>query len=298
MPSLPFIDTGRDSLLLDNTTPEQTNNACCTFFWRALDIWRYFISTAITLASCVLVVYAIGEGYAQLPGPPLVLYIIFVSVLVLLAYLEGLQVAILALEHIDPESLRDKYPRAYKTQKLAMARQGLNVQRFLVGRQFFVVFVVFLCAQLTTYPTMPMHGVPEWAFIAVIDTGLPGAFIVLAFGQLMPQLIAASHPKTFMNMYFTREVVLIALGFESVGITHFSWLLASAICQKFLRLDPTVKLLSPRNVPALQSPQMSASGSDVVKELRAEVGHLQETIRELQEKLAGTEGTHREIESL
>jgi hypothetical protein len=34
----------------------------------------------------------------------------------------------------------------------------------------------------------------------VIQTGLPGALVVLAFGQLMPQLIAATHPITFMNM--------------------------------------------------------------------------------------------------
>ena len=44
---------------------------------------------------------------------------------------------------------------------------GLNVQRFLVGRQFFVVFVVFLCAQLTTYPDMPTLGVPNIFFIIV-----------------------------------------------------------------------------------------------------------------------------------
>ena len=68
------------------------------------------------------------------------------------------------------------------------------MQRFLVGRQFFVVFVVFLCAQITTYPSLPSFGLPSWAFTVLIDTGLPGALVVLIFGQLMPQLLAATHP--------------------------------------------------------------------------------------------------------
>jgi hypothetical protein len=136
---------------------------------------------------------------ANLPGHPLGLYAIFLAVLVLLGYLEGLQViydtaicsssvgvrelkdppppiehcsspslswggawvrvafqvAILALEHTSAETFKASAPRAYATLCLATAGRGLNVQRFLVGRQFFVVFVVFLCAQLTTYPTLP-----------------------------------------------------------------------------------------------------------------------------------------------
>ena len=126
--------------------------------------------------------------YAALPGHPTLLYIIFFSVLILLAYLEGLQVAILALEHTNIDGLRERYPRAHVTHALSTAYDGLNVQRFLVGRQFFVVFVVFLCAQLTTYPELPKGGVPGWLFTAIIETGLPGALVVLAFGQLMPQV--------------------------------------------------------------------------------------------------------------
>lgn len=66
----------------------------------------------------------------------------------------------------------------------------------------------------------------------MIQTGLPGALVVLAFGQLMPQLIAATHPITFMNLHGAHTVINIALTFESVGVTHFSWLLTAAL--KFL----------------------------------------------------------------
>jgi len=82
-----------------------------------------------------------------------------------------MQVAILALEHTPGESFRAAAPRAFESHKLATGQMGLNVQRFLVGRQFFVVFVVFLCAQLTTYPDMPTLGVPNIFFI-IVRSGL------------------------------------------------------------------------------------------------------------------------------
>jgi len=200
-----------------------------TTFSKACDIVRYIISTCITLGCVGIVCYGIAKGYATLPGPPAALFVVLVLVLVLLAYLEGLQVAILALERIPAESFEHSHPRAYRVHKLATRGEGLNVQRFLVGRQFFVVFVVFVCAQLTTYPTLPRDIVPEWLMVAVIDTGLPGALIVLAFGQLMPQLIAATHPRSFLNLFGTRQVVLLTLWVESLGITHFSWLLVRVV---------------------------------------------------------------------
>lgn len=195
----------------------------------ACDIFRYILSTVITLASIALVFYSIGKGYAALPGHPAVLYVLFILVLILLAYLEGLQVAVLALERVPSESLQHSYPRAYRTHKLATRGRGMNVQRFLVGRQFFVVFVVFLCAQLTTFPTLPEDFIPyRWLFVLIIETGLPGALIVLSFGQLMPQLLAASHPRAFLNLVGAEQVLLLTLCFESLGVTHFSWLLAGA----------------------------------------------------------------------
>ena len=184
---------------------------------KGCDFIRYFSSTIVTLACIVLIFYAIGHNYAALPGHPAVHYSLFFFVLVLLGYLEGLQVAILALERVDGASFRTSHPRAFVVHRLSTAQGGLNVQRFLVGRQFFVVFVVFLCAQLTTFPTLPKHGWPGWLFVLVIDTGLVGALVVLAFGQLMPQLVAATHPVALMNLPGAWSVVQLALGFESLG---------------------------------------------------------------------------------
>lgn len=94
----------------------------------------------------------------------------------------------------------DTHPRAFEL--ICRCQEGRNVERFLVGRQFFVIFVVYLTAQITTFPDLPMlkDALPGWAYIVFIDTGLPGALTVLAFGQLLPQLVAATHPASFMNV--------------------------------------------------------------------------------------------------
>jgi len=187
------------------------------------DYTRYVLSTVLTVACICLIIYAIGAGYAPLEGHPIVLYTIFVFCVSLLGMLEGLQIAILNLERANRERFRHM-KRAYFNHKLATRYNGLNVQRFLVGRQFFVVFVVFLSAQITTYSTLSLP-IPKWLFIFIIETGLPGVLVVLSFGQLMPQLVAATHPVTFMNIPGSWLVIKIALLFEALGITHFSWVL-------------------------------------------------------------------------
>jgi hypothetical protein len=199
---------------------KSTAEICC-------DKFRYFMSTIATIASISLIFYAMGKGYAALPGHPAIHYPLLFFVLTLLAYLEGLQVAILALERVDRNTFSER-KKAFASHKLATANRGRNVQRFLVGRQFFVVFVVFLVAQLTTYTQMreELRDIPKFLFILVIETGLPGALIVLAFGQLMPQLIAATHPITFMALPGAWSVIQLCLLFESIGVTHFSWVLA------------------------------------------------------------------------
>jgi len=198
---------------------------------QVLDGVRNIFSTLLTIACGVIIVYAIANGKAKLPGHPIVLYLVFVTVVTLLGMLEGLQIAILVLEKVNRELFVHK-KRAYNNHKLATRYDGLNVQRFLIGRQFFVVFVVFLSAQLTTYPDLELP-LPAWLFTFLIETGLPGVLVVLAFGQLMPQLVASTHPITFMDLPFSWATIQMALCFETAGVTHFSWVLTFIVKHMF-----------------------------------------------------------------
>jgi len=218
---------------VDNGVMEEKSGA-----EKLCDNVRYVFSTLLTLAALTVIVYAIGRNYAALPGHPALHYPLLVGVLTLLAYLEGLQVAILALERVDRKTFADRRS-AWVCHRLATANRGKNVQRFLIGRQFFVVFVVFLCAQLTTYTKMQheLEALPKIVFVLIIETGFPGALIVLAFGQLMPQLVAATHPITFMGLPGSWSVIQLCLSFESTGVAHFAWVLASVLRSVFAMGD-------------------------------------------------------------
>lgn len=190
--------------------------------------FKYLVSTLLTLASISFVSFGIATDNAALSGHPAMHFGILVFVLILLAYLEGLQVAILALESSDGNVWKDTHPRAYALHKLATT--GSNVQRFLVGRQFYVVFVVFLCSQVTTFSTVDRpESFPSFLWFFFVETGLPGALIVLAFGQLMPQLIASRHAVLFCNLRGAMLVLHMTLCLEALGLTNFCWLLTGLV---------------------------------------------------------------------
>jgi hypothetical protein len=98
---------------------------------------KYILSSVMTLTYFTYIMWGIWTNQAVLPGPGVVHFFIFAFCMTLVAYLEGLQVAILACEHLDPMPMREIYPRASKL--MASVKRGNNVERFLVGRQFFTV---------------------------------------------------------------------------------------------------------------------------------------------------------------
>jgi hypothetical protein len=168
--------------------------------------------------------WGIWTGEAVLKVHPVLCFFIFCFCMTLVAYLEGLQVAILAVAHDDPENYKISHPKAYKLMK--DVREGNNVERFLVGRQFFTIFVMTLIAQVTSFPKISHLGVPSIIWFIFIQTGLPGAVVVTTIGSLQPQLLAAKDPWKFMNLYGACSVLYLCYALEVTGIcTHFAYML-------------------------------------------------------------------------
>jgi hypothetical protein len=191
---------------------------------------KYLLSSALTITYLIYIMWGIWTGEAVLPVPSVAHFLIFCFCMTLVAYLEGLQVAILAVEHDDCEVFRESHPRAHKLMK--SVKQGNNVERFLVGRQFFTIFVMTLIAQVTTFPMISHLGINSVVWFILIQTGLPGAIVVTTIGSLQPQLLAAKDPWKFMNLYGTNAVLQLCYGLEETGIcTHFAYMLI-AICRK------------------------------------------------------------------
>ncbi|XP_023349327.1 uncharacterized protein LOC111718070 [Eurytemora carolleeae] len=158
----------------------------------------------------------------------------FIVVLFLLGIVEGLQLALVELKRQKPETYKLSHPAAYRLGELAS--KGDNIEKFLVGRQVIVVFLVFFAAKLTSI-TVPgqdfLFPVPFWASSIFLETGLLASIVVVIVAQLTPQIVASIYPVQFLELIIMRPVYYACLILEFTGMTHVTWLLVHVLCLMF-----------------------------------------------------------------
>merc|ERR1711992_312143 len=166
----------------------------------ALDIVRYIFSLGLLLFSGVVVCYSILE-----------------------------------LKTLNPDYYKDSHPTAYKLGQLAC--KGDNIERFLMGRQVFVVCSVFFAAKLTTIHGREEDGflfyVPPWVQATFLETGLLACVVVVIVAQLMPQIVASIYPVQFLELLVMRPAYWACIILETTGLTHFCWVLAFLFARLF-----------------------------------------------------------------
>lgn len=196
-------------------------------------IFRYFCSFVVVHLLLLVAFISIGNQWCVLQFHPVGLFIVLFLALTWLAYVEGLHYGVVSLEKREMAEYEAMFPRAFKTHK--MVDTTLKVKRFLVGRQFFTIFVVFLISQITSFPHIPQDfaNMPKLMVNLLVQTGLPGVALVLTYGQLISQLYVEQYTLSFMNLYGCNFVTYVCLGAEYVGICHFSHLLFHTMSRLF-----------------------------------------------------------------
>jgi len=265
------------------STPEEELIPCCgmmvtpTFYFYGENLKLFCATCAVT---CLLLVLFTGVAlrYCILQIHPAGLFIILFLALTLLAYVEALHYGVIAIEKWDMEKYKDKYPRAYQCWLLANTPQ--RVQKFIVGRQFYVIFVVFLIAQITSFPHIPKNfaGLPPTLILVLLQTGLPGVALTLTFGQLISQLFVEEFTLQFMNLYGCNFCMRLAFGAEFIGIPNFAWLLfhgaSRLFCGKVREAKKIIK--ERRSNEALMEMEESAKVAEQAKAQRAAAGLTEE----------------------
>eukprot|EP01035_Chromulina_nebulosa_P030376 gene30376-40361_t len=192
------------------------------------------VLSTMAVSLLVLVVFVgVSLSYCVLPLFPLVNFILMFGALTMLAYCEALHYAVVSIEKWDMSQYKEKFPRAVKCHALVDTPQ--KVKKFLVGRQFFTIFVVFLLAQITSFPGIPENfaGMPHVLVLILVQTGLPGVALTLTFGQLISQIYVEEFTLQFMNLYGCEFVIRLSLGAEWIGVCNFSWLLFGIVSRLF-----------------------------------------------------------------
>jgi len=137
-------------------------------------------------------------------------------------------VALVELKRQDPGTYRHSHPRAYKLGQAA--QKSDNVEKFLMGRQMFVVFIVFFSAKLTTIhsesQTDFLFPIPDWFRSVFLETGILACVLVVILAQLMPQIVAAHYPVAFLDFSIMKYGYYACIFLEWTGIVHITWVIS------------------------------------------------------------------------
>jgi hypothetical protein len=233
------------------------------------DMLKYAWSTVATVGSLFIIFYGIKIKAYVLPTPPGATYIIFFLFLILLFYLEGLMIAIVATQYWDKESFKEAYPRAYLLHELV--NRPNNVKRFIIGRQFCTVVTNFMLGQITTLDSFPSDGYNPIGFYIIVKSGLVGVMVVLAFAQLCPELLAAEYPLRFMNLPGSYTVGCLSLLADACGVGHCAWCVyfvtRQFCCKKYLPEGDNEEIKTKPMIVRVNSAEVMAYNTASQKEI-------------------------------
>jgi len=146
----------------------------------------------------------------------------FLAILAVLGLFEALHTSVTMLKIADLGALASEYPRAAALHRHFRSDSGLA--RFLAGRQEVVIFTVFLCSPLSSFP-----GLTHWPLTNIslpdvvrpfVTIGMPGALFVLWFGQLTPQFLATRHAVRLTNTRIVSLAFRAAYALEATGLAR------------------------------------------------------------------------------
>jgi hypothetical protein len=196
--------------------------------------FTYFWSSAVLIFGLFVMFYGISKQWNNPPwnhedSHPAFEAVLLVLMLSWIALLEGCQISIVGLQGIDMEPYKHTHPRAYHSCKLV--HKGPNVERFLVGRQFLLLFNGFLASRVsgsrTAYYYVGDWEWDEWAVQIFWQNSALLMVVIIALCQLPTQLVACDKMLGFFNLpfglYYT--VVCPCLFVEAIGLTHSSYVL-------------------------------------------------------------------------
>lgn len=165
---------------------------------------------------------------SSLVHPALAFIVLLISVF-WLANIEGSQGAIVGLAPINNELYRESHPWAYRISLLT--HKGDNLDRYLLGRQFSVVLIVFAIHNCAA----PIKGAELWNLPNIVQqlflgAGLSEIFFTVMVGQLSAEVNASLCMLDYINDPFSYFTAIASLALEFSGIIHFSYAIRYMFC--------------------------------------------------------------------
>lgn len=191
----------------------------------AFTAFRYFYSTCLLIFSTVLVmalIFSENTKLAQEVHPAFAFVLIWVAI-IWLSMVEGGQASLVGLPPIDRDLYIDTHPITYKI--CSWAHEGDNLDRYLMGRQFMVLVLVFVTNQCgAPLEDAEVLNMPEMVNKIFLGAGLGMFFMTAMIGQLAAQVNASRCMLDYINTNFMTFTLYVAMGIEASGLLHSCYL--------------------------------------------------------------------------
>ena len=193
-------------------------------------LFKNVYSTILLIFASVIVtglIFTRQTGLSQ-DAHPAVAFIVMWVAIIWLSMVEGSQASFVGLAPVDRELYKETHPICYKNSVLC--HTGDNLDRYLMGRQFMVIFIVFtinLCGAPVADATL--WGMPKIIIDIFLVTGFAMILFTCMIGQLNSQVNASVCMLDYSNNYFAYFTLCFAMAVEFSGLMHFSYIIQYAI---------------------------------------------------------------------
>jgi len=124
---------------------------------------------------------------------------------------------------VDTDLYKLTHPKTLKS--TIITNKGDNLDRYLMGRQFMVVLIVFV-TNLSGAPLPGAHvfGFPDIVTQIFLGSGIAMILMTSMIGQLSAQVNASHCMLDYINNYFAYFTLWVAMAIEFSGLLHASYL--------------------------------------------------------------------------
>jgi len=188
-----------------------------------ISLFKSVYSVGLLIFSIICIMALIAKRMTGLSSDthPAVAYVAIWIAILWLTMVEGGQASLVGLAPVNPELYKDSHPLAYKCTKLA--HKGDNLDRYLLGRQFMVVLVVFTVNISGGPKDADLWGFPGWMMNIFFDYGLAMILFTCMVGQLNTQVNASLCMLDYINSYFALFTLWVAMFIEFSGLLHSAY---------------------------------------------------------------------------
>jgi Silicon transporter len=194
---------------------------------RSIIFWiQVVVSICLLIFAFIASFTALYQGKTNIGEaiPPYASTIIFVVLVVTVGWMDGLQIALMAVLRMPVEDI-EKFPIAKRNCEVVF--RGQNLEAFLVGRQIFQTMIVFAIARIISFSGSGenIFGVSD-SVQKVFSTGALGALITTIVASLAWRVIANSFALAFLSNPVSRPIIWLCFCAEGTGLGNIAWFMA------------------------------------------------------------------------